>query len=178
MTGNLTNELDMRFNIKLLFFALIATIALPVAHDTAQAADPTETIAVIDSALTDSTKLSGEVVYVDFWASWCVPCRQSFPWLQSLLDRYGKQGLKIVAVNLDNKPEAATKFLKELPVDFSIVYDSNGVLAKVYNLDAMPTSYVYGRDGKLRFHHLGFQPKDTMELQTKIFDLLKEKPTP
>lgn len=140
-----------------------------------QAADIPQTIAAIDSSLTDSTDLSGNVVYVDFWASWCLPCRKSFPWLQGMLERYRKEGLRIVAINLDNKSEAAAEFLQDLPVTFPIIYDSNGVLARMYNLEAMPTSFIYDRSGKLHSQQLGFVPEDTLKTEGMLFELLREK---
>ncbi|MFH2057204.1 MAG: TlpA disulfide reductase family protein [bacterium] len=167
----------MKIFLRIAPLALTFGLILLFSREALLAADPPATIAAIDSALTDSTELAGNVVYVDFWASWCVPCRKSFPWLQGLLERYQKEGLRIVAVNLDKDPKAAAKFLRDMPVTFPIVYDSSGVLAKVYNLEAMPTSFVYDRNGVLRWQHLGFQPTDTLETEEMLFELIREKRT-
>ncbi len=115
-----------------------------------------QSIAVLDSLLAGATPLDSHVVYVDFWASWCVPCRQSFPWMKQLNDKYASRGLQVVAVSVDKSAIPANKFLKEMDVPFKVIYDSTGTLAKLYNLEAMPTSFVYGRDGKLRTDHRGF----------------------
>lgn len=139
-----------------------------------QAADSAESYAPIQAKLPDST-LSGKVVYVDFWASWCVPCRQSFPWMEQMHKKYHDSGLEVVAVNLDRQPQAADKFLKDIPASFKIVYDSTGTLAKQYQLETMPTSLLYGRDGKLISRHIGFQSEDASELELEIKGLLGKK---
>lgn len=135
-----------------------------------------ETIAAIDLALTDSTVLTGKVVYVDFWASWCVPCRKSYPWMKELASKYHDAGLEIVTVNLDKDRAPADKFLAEMKTTLPVVYDPKGTLAKLYELKVMPSSFVYGRDGSLQLHHEGFQPGDGPELDSTIAGLLKEAP--
>lgn len=141
-------------------------------------ADPRtpETIAAVDSALTDSTVLTGKVVYVDFWASWCVPCRKSYPWMQELAAKYHDQGLEVVTVNVDKDKALADKFLAEMKTVLPVIYDPKGGLAKLYELKVMPTSFIYGRDGTLKATHEGFQPSDGTELATFIEGLLKESP--
>lgn len=133
-------------------------------------------IAVLDSLTGDSTIVEGKVVYVDFWASWCVPCRASFPWMASLRDRYGDKGLQVVTINLDKDAAAAQKFLKETIASLPVVYDPAGKLAKLYDLQAMPTSFLYARDGTLRLRKEGFVPKETESVEQTIRTLLEEKP--
>jgi cytochrome c biogenesis protein CcmG/thiol:disulfide interchange protein DsbE len=134
-----------------------------------------QNISVIQSAAGDSLALSGRVVYVDFWASWCVPCRESFPWMKSLKDRYGKRGLQIVTINVDKDPAAARAFLEKMGASLPVVYDGKGDLAKQYRLEVMPTSFIYGRDGTLRATHEGFHPKESAEREAFITTLLEEK---
>lgn len=135
-----------------------------------------ETIAAVDSALTDSTVLTGKVVYVDFWASWCVPCRKSYPWMKELNARYHDAGLEIVTINLDKDKAPADKFLAEVKTTLPVIYDPKGSLAKLYELKVMPSSFVYGRDGLLKLQHEGFQPSDGPDLDSTIAGLLKEAP--
>ncbi len=135
------------------------------------------TIAVVDSALTDSTVLAGKVVYVDFWASWCVPCRKSYPWMNELAAKYHDRGLEIVTINVDKDRKAADKFLADLKASLPVIYDPKGELAKFYELKVMPTSFVYGRGGKLEERHEGFQPADGPGLDSLIAVLLKETPS-
>ncbi len=139
------------------------------------AADVPNTTAVVDSALGHSLDLKGKVVYVDFWASWCVPCRGSFPWMKKLADMHGKDGLEIVTINLDKDPKAAKKFIDDMKSPFPVVFDSTGTLAERYHLQVMPTSFIYGRDGQLRDRHEGFRPDKTVDVETEIESLLKEE---
>jgi thiol-disulfide isomerase/thioredoxin len=134
-----------------------------------------DSIAAIASVAGDSIPLAGHVVYVDFWASWCGPCRASFPWMKTLLDKYRKQGLEVVTVNLDGDPAAGRKFLAEMKSSLPVIFDPKGSLAKQYEIEAMPTSFVYGRDGKLRSRHEGFQKRDAAALETLVTSLLGEK---
>ena len=118
----------------------------------------------------------GKVVYVDFWASWCVPCRQSFPWMSELMKTYGDKGLQIIAINVDKDRKAADKFLKDNKAGFPIAYDPEGKLAKLYNLEVMPSSFLYGRDGTLKSQKQGFNAKETESVEALIRELLEEKP--
>ena len=110
----------------------------------------------------------GRVVVVDFWASWCVPCRRSFPWLNSMQARYGTDDLVIIGVNLDSDQHDADTFLDEYPADFTIIRDADGVLARQFEVAAMPTSYVVDRDGHIIARHLGFKVKRTDEYENII----------
>jgi len=99
----------------------------------------------------------GNVIVVDFWASWCVPCRRSFPWLNEMHAKYADDGLVIVGINLDASKKDAAAFLEEYPAAFRIYYDSDAAYAKEFDVQAMPSSFVLGRDGKVTAHHLGFK---------------------
>lgn len=110
----------------------------------------------------------GKVVYVDFWASWCTPCRQSFPFMNALQKKYGTGGLRIIAINLDQKDEDAQIFLGKNPAQFLVAYDPQGNVAKQYKVLGMPSSFLIGRDGKLLFTHRGFKLADQAMLEAKI----------
>lgn len=114
----------------------------------------------------------GKVVVVDFWASWCTPCRQSFPWLNELQAKYGQRGLVIVGVNVDRNREDAIRFLNDVPANFPIVYDSAGTLASRYEVPGMPSSYVIGPDGSVIAKHIGFRKADRDARETEIRSLL------
>ena len=107
----------------------------------------------------------GKVVVVDFWASWCVPCRRSFPWMNDMQAKYGDQGLLIIAVNVDRDRAAADEFLAEVPAEFRIHYDNEGVIAEDFGVEAMPSSYVIGRDGNRIARHLGFKVRKQDEYE-------------
>lgn len=127
---------------------------------------------------TSSIKLSdfkGKVVYLDFWASWCGPCKQSFPWMNSIYEKYRSQGFEIVAINLDMNADDAQKFLANNTAKFSIAFDSKGVTPKQYGVKGMPTSYLLGRDGRVIYQHMGFNEADKEKLEQKIQEVLKAK---
>jgi len=116
----------------------------------------------------------GKVVYVDFWASWCGPCRQSFPWMKSLHDAKAKDGLVIIAVNVDQEKKLADAFLAEFSPNFNIVFDQAGQLATEFKVAGMPSAYIIDRDGKPRFKHIGFHLEKREQYEQEIQSLLNE----
>jgi cytochrome c biogenesis protein CcmG/thiol:disulfide interchange protein DsbE len=118
----------------------------------------------------DSDSLRGHVVLVDFWASWCGPCRQSFPWMASMHDRYAAKGLVIVAVNLDKDRALAGKFLEGFRVPFTVAFDPAGKTADAFHVKAMPTSFVVDRSGEIRMTHAGFDAKKTGAMEAALED--------
>ena len=119
--------------------------------------------------------LRGEVVYLDFWASWCPPCLRSFPWMNALAERHREAGLRVVAVNLDSEREAALRFLAETGANFDIVFDPEGESAEAYGLRGMPSSYVIDRDGRVAHAHVGFRSKDAARVEAVISRVLAER---
>ena len=118
--------------------------------------------------------LRGRVLLVDFWASWCVPCRQSFPFLNSLHQRYQSQGLLVIGINVGDEPADAAKFLKSLPTDFEILFDVDGATPKQFGLEVMPTSYLIDRQGKISSVHKGFKNSDQQALERAVRAALAE----
>lgn len=112
--------------------------------------------------------LRGKVVYVDFWASWCVPCKQSFPWMKSLNDRYAGKGLVIVAINLDKDRGAADTFLDKFPASFQVAFDPSGKTAKAFKVWGMPTSYIVSPTGTILSTHPGFDAKRAPAIESEI----------
>ena len=118
--------------------------------------------------------VEGRVIWVDFWASWCVPCRRSFPWLNSMHRKYGSDGLQIIAVNLDKDRALADAFLMEVPAEFALRFDPAGALAKQYGVQAMPSSYLIDLEGNVLATHAGFRAADTAEYERAIRDALSK----
>ncbi len=116
--------------------------------------------------------LKGRVVYVDFWASWCAPCRKSFPWMNEIESRFGPKGLTVVAINLDKGGGAAQAFLQDYPPVFKIAFDPSGEVAESYAVWTMPSSYLIDRKGNLRFTHKGFFNEGKEMIVTEILELL------
>jgi len=123
----------------------------------------------------DLPSLRGRVVYLDFWASWCAPCRQSFPWMETLKRTYGNQGLEVITVNLDTDRADADKFLKQFHPTFDVRFDPKGELAAFYKVQGMPASVLIDRRGVTRFTHVGFRPVDGAIYEMQLRELLAEK---
>ena len=129
-----------------------------------------------DAPQTDAFDISaykGRVVYVDFWASWCTPCRASFPFMADLVAEYGED-LAIVAINVDESRPDADAFLETFETPFDIVYDATGELATAFNVPGMPTSYLYDRDGIFLNRHIGFRKSDQEAIRSSIVAALDQ----
>ncbi len=127
----------------------------------------------IDAEGFDPADYKGKVLYLDFWASWCGPCRATFPLMNQLRQKYSEDELAIVAVNLDGQRSNADRFLKQYPASFSVLYDPEGVLASRYQLPGMPTSYTYDQRGELVHTHIGFQENDEELVRKRLAELLR-----
>lgn len=112
--------------------------------------------------------LRGKVVLVDFWASWCGPCRQSFPWLQTMQDRYGTKGLQILAIDLDKTRDGAAQFLKQYPATFQVAFDPVGRTAEAFHVNSMPSSFLLAPDGTIVHVTRGFDTKTAAAVEALI----------
>ncbi|HYJ32706.1 MAG TPA: TlpA disulfide reductase family protein [Candidatus Binatia bacterium] len=112
--------------------------------------------------------LRGKVVLVDFWASWCVPCKSSFPWMTAMHQRYAPKGLAIVAINVDKSRKSAQEFLEKHPAPFIVAYDPDGKTAKAFHVWGMPTSYLIAPDRSILFARSGFDPKHAKDVEAMI----------
>src|SRR5678816_1183854 len=102
---------------------------------------PAFELAMADGRPVSLASLRGNVVYVDFWASWCVPCKRSFPWMNALHDRHRGQGFAIVAINVDKRRPDAERFLRDVPATFPVVFDAAGATPAAFDVKGMPSSY-------------------------------------
>jgi thiol-disulfide isomerase/thioredoxin len=144
--------------VAMLFIAKLASVASAAAPVTP---DPL-----------DLSSHHGQVVIVDFWASWCKPCRQSIPWLNSMRERYGARGLTIIGVNVDAERRDADRFMNDVPIRFQIVFDPHGELANRFQVKGMPSSYVFNRAGELVETNLGFRDAKKDEHEATLKNLL------
>ena len=136
-------------------------------------------IAVLSCATTlasqpalDLSRYRGKVVVVDFWASWCKPCRESIPWLNQMRARHGARGLVVVGVNVDAERADADRFLRDTPVEFEVIYDPKGMLATEFGLKGMPSTFVYDRSGKLVSTYYGFREKKRAHHEAELESLV------
>ncbi|WP_394176642.1 TlpA disulfide reductase family protein [Thalassotalea litorea] len=117
-------------------------------------------------------KYKGKVIYLDFWASWCVPCRNSFPWMTTMQEKYQDRGFQVITINLDVDKTFAEDFLKDYPAKFPIIYDPSGKVGEHYQLKGMPSSFVIGRDGSVVANQVGFFEDKVDEYEAKIVEIL------
>ena len=164
---------------------LFAAILLSCLSFTAVAGEPAPgfTLPIIPSASPDAgytgseislKDLKGRVVLVDFWATWCPPCRKSFPWMDEMYSRYKEEGFIIVAVSEDTKRELVERFIEKMNPLFPIAHDPSGEVAEKYELRGMPTSYLIDRKGNITIIHVGFRSSDKDKLEAEIQMLLEQ----
>ncbi|PKG98446.1 TlpA family protein disulfide reductase [Paraglaciecola sp. MB-3u-78] len=116
----------------------------------------------------------GNVVLINFWASWCGPCREELPYLEELQQEYADLGFTILAVNVDEDPSKADILLNDIPVSFPVLFDVNDEVSKLYDVQAMPTTVIVDRDGNQRLLHHGYKSGDEMKYKQAVKALLRE----
>ena len=152
----------------------IATFAFALLAGLAQAAEPAPAFTLPSSSGNVSLEAyRGKFVYVDFWASWCAPCKRSFPWMNELRKRYPEKDLAIVAVNVDASRADAERFLASTPASFTVAYDPAGTTPRQYAIKGMPSSVLVDPNGQVVFRHTGFTSSSARELDEKIAQAMK-----
>jgi thiol-disulfide isomerase/thioredoxin len=129
----------------------------------------------VDGTAVELQSLRGQVVYVDFWASWCAPCLQAMPALDALYVRYREQGFTVLAVNVDTERRAAQRLLDRVDVSYPVVFDPEGTWPAAFALPAMPSGYLFDRDGVVRYIKSGYRTSDLPTIEAQILREL-EKP--
>lgn len=119
----------------------------------------------------------GQVVYVDFWASWCAPCVDSFQFLNDLDREFWRDGLRIVGINVDQRRDDATTFLRKRPASFIVAFDNGAQCPRLYDVQGMPSSYLIDRSGVVRYVHRGFRRSESAMLRGRVASLLAEPPS-
>ncbi len=127
-----------------------------------------------DDGMFVSANHKGKVIYLDFWASWCGPCRESFPWMNEMRAKYAEQGLEIIAVTLDQDKGLARQFAEEFEAEFTIGFDTAGTVADQFGVRGLPSSVIINRDGNLVESHTGFNPTQAVEFEASLVRVLEE----
>jgi peroxiredoxin len=162
----------MRNRIAVIAAAL--AMALPVLAGSAGGPAPPFILAARGGADVSLAQYRGQVVMINFWASWCGPCRQEMPLLESIYRRYGRMGFTLLGVNVEPDSQAANQWLQQTPVSFPILYDRDSKVSKLYDVAGMPSTVIIDRSGKLRVLHRGYKPGDENEYLDTIRTLIRE----
>jgi thiol-disulfide isomerase/thioredoxin len=149
---------------------LLAAVGTAAAQDDAKAGAGPRPIAEYQLA-----DFEGQVVLVDFWASWCKPCRYSLPWLNAMQQKYGSAGLQVVMINLDRDSAAAAELAATITPDIVQFQDPAGIAAARHELEGMPSSFVYDRSGALISRHVGFLKSEQEVREEALAVALKRK---
>jgi thiol-disulfide isomerase/thioredoxin len=152
--------------------ALLASLAW--ASDAVKGPAPAFALQSRDGAKVSPAQFKGDVVMINFWATWCVPCRQEMPKLEALYQRYNKLGFKLLAVNVENNPDGVKKWLAETPVTFPVLFDTKSEVSKLYKVETMPTTVIVAKDGTMRYLHHGYQAGYENDYQNEVRTLLRE----
>ena len=163
----------MRKSIAAIAAAL--SVSLPaLAGPSAAAPAPAFTLASRAGQDVSLAQYKGNVVMINFWASWCGPCRQEMPLLETIYKKYNKMGFTMLGVNVEPDSNAANDWLKATPVSFPILYDRDSKVSKLYDVAGMPSTVIIDRTGKLRVLHRGYKPGDENEYLDSIRTLIRE----
>ena len=162
----------MRNPIAALAAALL--LSVPALAGAPGAAAPQFSLAARGGQNVSLAQYKGQVVMINFWASWCGPCRQEMPLLESIYKKYNKLGFTMLGVNVEPDSNAANAWLKETPVSFPILYDTESKVSKLYDVAGMPTSVIIDRAGKVRLIHRSYRPGDENEYLDSIRSLIRE----
>jgi len=157
--------------------ALIAAalvVAVPTAGADASGPAPSFTLNARGGSNLSLAQYKGQVVMLNFWASWCGPCRQEMPLLENIYKKYNKMGFTLIGVNVEPDSKAAEGFLKETPVSFPVIYDKDSTVSKAYDVSGMPSTVIIDRKGNIRVLHRGYKPGDENEYQDSIRSLVRE----
>jgi peroxiredoxin len=149
-------------------------LALPAVAVTSSAPAPDFTLRSSDGRQLSMAQYRGQVVMINFWASWCGPCRQEMPLLDSIHKKYGKLGFTLIGVNVEPDSAAADAWLKKTPVSFPILYDSDSKVSKLYGVQGMPSTVFIDRKGKVRMIHRGYKPGDENQYLDQVRLLVRE----
>lgn len=154
--------------------ALAATLAVSSMVGASSSLAPSFSLPSRAGEVVSLDKLKGQVVMLNFWASWCGPCRQEMPLLEQMHKRYGSLGFTLLGVNVEENTADAEKWLTQTPVSFPVLFDKENKVSKLYDVNAMPSTVFIDRKGNVRYLHRGYKPGDESEYLNQIRALLKE----
>jgi thiol-disulfide isomerase/thioredoxin len=166
----------MKNRIAALTFATLVTaviVSLPAGAG-ANGPAPPFTLSARGGNSVSLSQYKGQVVMLNFWASWCGPCRQEMPLLENIYKKYNKMGFTLIGVNVEPDSKAADEWLKQTPVSFPVIYDKDSTVSKAYDVSGMPSTVIIDRKGNIRVLHRGYKPGDENEYLDSIRTLVRE----
>ncbi len=163
----------LRSALPILRIALLSSLFATVLVSCAQEQQTVEFDVATEDGRFFSADYQDKVVYLDFWATWCAPCRASFPWMNEMREKYKSEGLQIVAVSIDADRVLARRFATELDARFAVGYDPEGNVADLFNVNVMPTSVILGKGGTVIEVHKGFNEAKKVDYEKAIVSALK-----
>jgi peroxiredoxin len=158
----------------LLAFVLVIMLSAPATADVLNSPAPTFSLPDRSGNIVSLDDYKGQVVLMNFWASWCGPCRQEMPLLEELHQRYAPLGFTLLGINVEEDSSLADSFLAGTPVEFPILYDRSNAVSKAYDVIAMPTTIIVDREGRVRFIHHGYKAGYENDYQDQVRTLIRE----
>lgn len=155
-------------------FAVCVAWAAGVTAATPSAGAPDFTLPSLDGPNLRLQEQRGQVVMINFWATWCGPCREEMPHLSRLYDKYRPSGFTVLAVNIDEEPHKAARLAKQLGLPFPVLLDADKKVSRLYDLSAMPSTVLIDRDGRVRYLHRGYRSGYEVTYDQQIRELLRE----
>jgi peroxiredoxin len=156
------------------FIATALIASLPVLAGDPSGPAPQFALAAKGGNTVSLAQYKGQVVMLNFWASWCGPCRQEMPLLENIYKQYRKSGFTLIGVNVEPDSKAADKWLEQTPVTFPVIYDKESTVSKSYDVSGMPSTVIIDRKGNIRVLHRGYKPGDENEYLDSIRKLIRE----
>jgi peroxiredoxin len=164
----------MKQRIGMWIASALLTCTVALASSAAHAPAPDFTLNSRSGKPLSLAQYKGQVVMLNFWASWCAPCKQEMPLLETIQKKYGKLGFTLIGVNVEPDSQAANAVLEKIPVSFPIVYDTESKVSKLYEVSGMPSTVIIDRKGQVRLLHKGYKPGDENQYLNSIRALIRE----
>jgi peroxiredoxin len=163
-------------SVKIIIIALLLALTLPAFAHAGQVGTSAPDFSLIDvnGKVVTLKQFRGKVVFLDFWAPWCEPCREEFPSLDALYRNYIKDGLEVIGISIDPSEKLAGEFLQKVPVSFTVLVDKKSIIRRGYNFRTLPTAFIIGKDGVIRYVHMGFGKEFLQMYEKEIVELLKQ----
>lgn len=162
--------------MKVIILSLLLALTLPVGANAGQVGSSAQDFSLTDlkGNVVALKQLRGKVVFLDFWAPWCDPCREELPALDVLYKKYGNDGFEVIGIDIDDSERLLSEFLQKVPITFTVLSDKKGVTKREYGIRTLPTAFIIGRDGVIRYVHMGFGKEFLQMYEKEIAELLKQ----